>query len=166
MRNFVTAAVLTVAFFVAVPAAAQTEQADTLLLTTALWTGCPGMIVRVTTSPADTVTGKCGRVADGRLAVRTADTTRHVELVDVRSLEVRKSRIAESTLLLSVVGGIVGWSFGLRGEERVCVPGAPFCVEDSRRAEKGRGVGVGTVIGAAAGLLIGSRIKYWQERYR
>ena len=163
MRNFVTAAVLTVAFFVAVPATAQTEQADTLLLTTALWTGCPGMTVRVTTAPADTVTGTCGRVDDGRLTVRTADTTRQVQLVDVRSLEVRKSRVAESTALLSVMGVIVGWSFGLRGEEEVCVPGG--CVRDNRKAEQGRGAGVGAVLGAAAGLFIGSRIKYWQERY-
>ena len=166
LRNFVTAAALTVAFFVAVPAAAQMEQADTLLVSTALWTGCPGGTVRVTTAPADTITGKCGRVEDGRLVVQTSDTTRLVQLVDVRSLEVRKSRIAEGAALLAVVGGIAGWSFGLRGEKEICVPEWDHCVGDNRRAEQGRGIGVGAVIGAAAGLFIGSRIRYWQERYQ
>ena len=156
MRNLVIGAALTAAFFVAIPTAAQTEQADTLLLTTALWTGCPGMTVRVTTAPADTVTGKCGRVEDGRLAVQTADTTRQVQLVDVRSLEVRKSRIAESAVLLSVVGGIAGWWSGSRADETIYI----------RKVEQGRRAGVGAVIGAAAGLFIGSRIKYWQERYQ
>ncbi|HST62708.1 MAG TPA: hypothetical protein VLK84_28640 [Longimicrobium sp.] len=165
LRSLLTAAALAATVFFAMPSAAQTAQADTTRLSTALWTECPGATVRVTTASADTVTGRCGRVQDGRLTVRVEDAEREIRFADVQTLHVRKSRMTQMTVLLSIVGTAAGWAFGLQGEERTCVPGARVCVGENRNVELARGAGVGAVVGAATGLFIGSRMKHWQPRY-
>jgi uncharacterized protein YbaA (DUF1428 family) len=164
--KLLTAAALAAMVFFAMPAAAQTAQADTARLSTALWTECPGATVRVTTAAADTITGRCGRVQDGRLAVRADDAVREIRFADVQALHVRKSRMTEMTLLFSLAGLAAGWSFGLPGEGQTCVPEMNHCVGENRTAEKARGAGLGVVLGAAAGVFIGSRMQHWQQRYR
>lgn len=162
LKSILTAAVLAAAGFLS-PGRADAQRVDTLRVSTALWTACPGGTVRLAVRSPETVIGRCGSVADGRLLVQTQDSTRQVELSEVRGLWVRKSRIAESTVLLALAGFVVGYSIGVPGEEPVCVPGG--CTQESRTADNGRGAGVGVVAGAALGLIVGSRIIHWDQRY-
>jgi hypothetical protein len=159
-RHILTAAALAVTFLFPTGARAQ---ADTTLVSTALWTACPGATVRLAVRDAETVTGRCGTVADGRLVVRADAVERQVQLTEVRSVEVRRSRIAQGAATLGVVGLLAGWVVGIPGPEPVCVVGG--CIRESGYGDNGRGAGVGAVVGAGLGALVGSRLKYWQARY-
>lgn len=162
LRNLLAAAALAAAFL-ASPAAAPAQQVDTLGVSTALWTACPGGTVRLALGNAETVSGRCGTVADGRLTVQAQDSERQIALAEVRQVWVRKSRIAEGAVFVSAVGLIAGYLIGIAGPEPVCVPGG--CAEESSNGRRWRGAGIGAVVGAAAGALVGSRSTYWQQRH-
>jgi hypothetical protein len=142
------------------PGQAVAQQADTTGVSTAIWTACPGAHVRVATRAGETVTGRCGPIADGRLQVRVRAGERHIQLADVDSLWTRRSYLTEATLLLAVVGAGAG---ALLGDETERCTGIGCTVEyQFGRAES---AAVGAVAGAALGVLIGPRITRWRQRF-
>jgi uncharacterized cupin superfamily protein len=149
-----------VAAFLVFPTGAVAQQADTAGVSTAIWTACPGAYVRVATRAGETVTGRCGPIADGRLQVRARAEDRQIQLADVDSLWTRRSYLTEATLLLAVVGAGAG---ALLGDETERCTGFGCAVEyQFGRAES---AAIGAVAGGVLGVLIGPRITHWRQRF-
>lgn len=143
----------------ALPARAQAP--DTAAITTALWTACPGAIVRVT-AHAEQVSGRCGQMEDGRLLVRVAGVERRIDLVEVDSLWVLRTLQTEATVVLGVLGGIAG-GFHANGQH----PGDCFeygC-DGERLVATLKGAALGALGGAAVGLVVGPGLSRWRLRY-
>jgi hypothetical protein len=156
-----TLAALALAACVLFPAGpAQAQQADTVRVSTSLWTLCPGAHVRLAVRAGETVAGRCGSVVDGRLLVRTGSGERHVRLAEVDSVWTRRSYLTEAVLLFAVVGAAVGGFTG--GDSEHCtVVGCTveYGLDPTPRA------GAGAVVGAAVGAVVGSTITGWRRRF-
>ncbi len=166
---------MTVRFLLAVALAAallpagraDAQQADTAAVSASVWTACPGAYVRVALDTGDTLTGRCGPVADGGLQLRAAGGERQVQLTQVDSLWTRRSYLAEATVLLAVAGAAAGALLG--GEMETCDGAAP--PDPMRGCEvrygfgRGGSAAIGAVAGAGVGLLVGPRFTRWRLRF-
>lgn len=70
---------------------ADAQQADTLAVSTALWTACPGAYVRVDLRAGETGEGRRGSLEDDRRQVRFGGQDRQVRLAEVDSVWTRRS---------------------------------------------------------------------------
>jgi hypothetical protein len=139
---------------------ADAQQADTLAVSTALWTACPGAYVRLDLRAGDTVEGRCGSLSDNRLQVRFEGEDREIRLAEVDSVWTRKSYVTEATVVLAVLGAATGVLAG--GEMERC--GGIGCTTEYGFGRAGR-AGIGAVAGAAVGVLAGSRFTTWRRRF-
>lgn len=139
---------------------ADAQQADTLAVSTSVWTACPGAYVRVSLRGGGTLDGRCGPVADGRLQVRARGAERQVQLAEVDSLWTRRSYLGEATVLLALAGAAAGALTG--GDMETCERGD--CPEHYGFGRGGRAA-IGAVAGAGVGVLIGPRITGWRLRF-
>lgn len=139
---------------------ADAQQADTSVVSTALWTACPGAHVRVSLDAGGTVQGRCGAVADGRLQVRARAGDRQVRLAEVDSVWTRRSYTTEATVLFAVIGAATGVLTG--GEVERCTGFG--CTTEYELGRPAR-AGIGAVAGAAVGLFVGSRFTTWRLRF-
>lgn len=135
------------------------QQADTAHVSASVWTACPGARVRIATRAAETITGRCGPVADGRLLVRAPAGDRQIQLADVDSLWTRKSYVMEATVLLALVGAATGALTA--GEEKRCEESPCTVQYEFGTAER---AGSGAVAGAGLGLLIGRAARSSDDR--
>ncbi|HEX5869168.1 MAG TPA: hypothetical protein VFY65_02065 [Longimicrobium sp.] len=159
MKSIRFAAILVAALGWAVPARAQA--ADTVAITTALWTACPGANVRLTVRSGEAVTGRCGEMGDGRLLLRAEDGERRIALIDVDSLWVQRSLQTEAAVVLAVLGGIAGGFYANSRDPGDCFA---YGCNGERLVATLRGAAIGTVGGAALGVIVGPRLTRWRLR--
>lgn len=137
------------------------QAADTARITTALWTACPGAYLRVATVDEQRVEGRCRRVADDRLTLTHRGMESRIVLPSVDSMWVRRSYTPQATGLLAAVGGAAGTLLNGRTPEDECIP-IYGCGRNEQRARDIIMGATGALIGAAAGLYLGPRIRGWR----
>ena len=137
-------------------------QADTARITTALWAACPGAEVRVAAA-ADSVRGYCGPIEDGRLVVRHRTDEWRIPLTQIDSVWVRQRTTGTGVRRGALWGAVALGGFGLWVGHGLC-ESPSGCGSDAMQV-----AGVGALLGALGGLLIGGFIGHtvsvWDRRY-
>jgi hypothetical protein len=145
----------------ATPVRAQT--ADTTAITTALWTACPGSLVRVATRSDGVVQGRCGTVQDGRLLVTSAGNERAIELVQIDTVWLRRRATGRGAAVGAVVGGAALGLFGLWAGHELCEQPNGCGSEPYQIGAVAAFTGV--LGGSLTGGFIGYNVTAWSRRY-